>query len=97
MRNPSQAANVVIIRRVAIPLPGSVASRHMIALKRSSESGAEQICGSGMARLKASRLGMTLFAGELDHPYRLLRREFGCGSRVREVVRLYCLCWPRIC
>jgi hypothetical protein len=36
-----------MIRWVAIPLPGSVASRHMMALKRSGESGAEEICGSG--------------------------------------------------
>jgi hypothetical protein len=45
-----------MIRWVAIPLPGSVASRDMMALKRSSESGAEQICGLGMAGSRYRRI-----------------------------------------
>jgi class 3 adenylate cyclase len=49
------------------------------------------------AKIKGSRLGRTSFLGELHHPCRFLPGELGCGSRVRQVARLYCPCWPRIC
>ena len=44
-RSPQQTGDGI----AAIPLPGIVASRHMMALKRSIESEAKEICGSGMA------------------------------------------------
>jgi hypothetical protein len=49
--------------------------------------------------LKASYLGRISFFGELDRLYcfRPWAWEVGCGSRVREVARPYCLRWPRIC
>jgi hypothetical protein len=44
-RSPQQTGDGI----AAISLPGIVASRHMMALKRSIESEAKEICGSGMA------------------------------------------------